>query len=383
MKILFIDPRGDVSGINAGIGYLAAALKSCGHEVKALDFNNNTEDEAERLAKALAWKPDIAAFSVKTNTVPEAARLAGIFKDAGAVTIAGGPGATCEKEGLLADNPVFDYAFSGEAENAIAAFASAAPGGDLSGLSGLCLRQGGKSVCNGTSLVSDLDSLKFPDYSDFDTVALLKEKYPLVTSRGCPYDCTYCSVNKISGRKWRFRSARNVIDELAAAKIKYGIKQFDIADDNFTMDMGRAKEICRLLIDEKIGLRWSCINGIRADRVDAELLALMKRSGCGEVWFGIESLNEQVFDGIKKGEKLESIVKAVRLAKDSGLEVCGFFVAGLPGSSYNSDMETLRKAKKLGLDEMLWSLATPYPHTEFYEWAKTNARQIGDFREVS
>lgn len=370
MKIALIDPPGDVSGFNAGLGYLAAALKAAGHEVRVTDFNNDPTRERSRLNGILAWGPEVAGFSLKTNTNKAAMEIAALFDRKRTKLVAGGPGVTCEKENFLRDYPVYDSCFTGEAEETFPA--------ELEELA-----KGKRADFGGHRLAGDLDALAFPDYSVFDTAPLIRKRYPLVTSRGCPYDCVYCSVNKISGRQWRKRSPENVVKELSLAKDKYGIERFDVADDNFTMDIGRAKEICRLLISHRLGLSWGCINGIRADRTDEELLALMKEAGCDVVWFGIESMNEELFDGIKKGEKLEAVRKAVGYARKAGIQTCGFFIAGLPGSTYEKDMKSLENARGLGLDESLWSLCTPYPHTELWDWAGKNAKWLTDFRQTS
>jgi anaerobic magnesium-protoporphyrin IX monomethyl ester cyclase len=370
MKIALIDPPGDVSGFNAGLGYLSAALKAAGHEVRVVDFNNDSSHSRSRMNALLAWEPGIAGFSLKTNTNKAAMELAALFDKGKTKIVAGGPGVTCEKDAFLRDYPVYDACFTGEAEETFAAH--------------LADVVAGKRADYGLHyLAAELDKLPFPDYSGFDTVSRIKRKYPLVTSRGCPYDCVYCSVNKISGRQWRKRSPENVIEELKQARGKYGIERFDVADDNFTMDLGRAKEICRLMIGARLGLKWGCINGIRADRVDEELLVLMKNAGCDVVWFGIESMNEEVFDSIKKGEKLDAVKKAVGYAKKAGISACGFFIAGLPGSTYEKDMKSLEKARELGLDESLWSLSTPYPHTELWDWSEKNAKWLADFRQTS
>ncbi|MFH1369301.1 MAG: radical SAM protein [Elusimicrobiota bacterium] len=384
MKIAFIDPPGDVSGFNTGLGYLSGVLRKLNHEVRVVDLNNDPSDAGDRLFKLAAWNPEIVGISLKTNAVRASKGIADLFKNGKTKIIAGGPGVTCEGAKFIEENKEYDACFLGEAENTIARFIDFC-GGRAGGLplEGVCVRHGAETLCGEMTLTADIDSLPYPDYSVFDTAGLISGKYPLVTSRGCPYNCTYCSVNKISGVQWRKRAPENVVNELIEAKKRYNISGFDIADDNFTMDIERAKKICSLLIDSGLGLKWSCINGIRADRVDEELLALMKKSGCGVVWFGIESMTEELFNSIKKGEKLQSVINAVKMAKNAGISVCGFFIAGLPGSTYSKDMEGLKKSKTLGLDEALWSLATPYPHTELWDWSEKNAKWLCDYRDVS
>ncbi|MBN1622349.1 MAG: radical SAM protein [Endomicrobiales bacterium] len=381
MKIVFIDPPGDVSGFNTGLSYLAAVLKRKNHDVSVVDFNNRMKDQDDRLDEIKSIKPDIIGISVKTSTIKAAGDIAESLKGDSVRIVAGGPGVTCARERFLEENPVYSDCFIGETERSFVSYIEN-NNADMS-IPGLCRRKQESVVCSESELIEDLDSLPNPDYSVFDTIDLLSNQYPLVTSRGCPYDCTYCSVNKVSGRKWRKRDPQNVIDELIEAKKKYSIKRFNIADDNFTMDVNRAKKICRLLIEKKLDLSWGCINGIRADRVDNELLQLMHKAGCDVIWFGVESLDKNVFDLINKGENLDVMLNAIKMAKEAGLSVGGFFIAGLPGSTYQKDTETLKKAQTLGFDEMLWSLCTPYPYTGLWDWAHKNARFISDYQHTS
>ncbi len=125
---------------------------------------------------------------------------------------------------------------------------------------------------------------------------------------------------------------------------------------------------------------WSCPNGVRADRLDVELLDLMKASGCRSIAIGIESLDEGVFGEVHKGESLEAIIQAVRLAQAAGLEVDGFFIIGLPRATYAKDMQTLKKAQGLGLRRMMWGMAVPYPGTPMAGWARQNAHILRDWR---
>lgn len=383
MKIVLFDPPGDVSGFNAGLAYLAGALRHAGHEVRVCDLNNDSNARQERIEQAIAWRPALAGLSIKTRTLVAAGEIAAQLKRAGIPVVGGGPEVTLEKASFLEQNAEYDYAIMGEAELSLVAFCNPFPEVDCEGIPGLCYRRDGKVRCNPPAYPKKLDELPPPDFSVFDTRGLIADRYPLVTSRGCPYDCIYCSVNKVSGRAWRYRSPANILAELRAVRKEFGVMRFVIADDNFTLWMNRAKDVCRQMAAEKLDFVWSCINGIRADRVDPELLGLMKQAGCDVIWFGIETLDPELFRAIQKGEELQSVLNAVSWARQAGLRVCGFFIAGLPGSTYAKDRETLRRARRLGLDEALWSLASPFPHTPFWDWAQAHAQWLGDYRKTS
>lgn len=386
-KILLIDPPGSVVGINSGLGYLAGSLIAKGIDVKILDFNNNQENQKDRLYNELKNGYKTVGFSVKVNTILSAIKIAQWCKEFSKdiILVVGGPGVTVVGQQFLDGYKIFDYAFIGETEDSITDFMPYIYEGNkyIKDIKGLCYRQDEKNISNPVDIPLTLDTIPFPDYSVFDIFDGSKNVYPLVTSRGCPYDCSYCSVKIISGKRFRTRSPENVIEELKQAKKRYGVNRFEILDDTFTQDIKRAKKICELIIKEKINMTWVCQNGIRADRVDKELLNLMKDAGCTDIWLGIESLDKEIFDRIKKGEGIEDILNAVRMAQDTGIEVSAFFIIGLPGSTYARDMETLNKTKKLGLKMTTWSIATPYPHTALWDWVQKNGRILRDYRDVS
>ncbi|MFA4819941.1 MAG: radical SAM protein [Candidatus Aenigmatarchaeota archaeon] len=191
-----------------------------------------------------------------------------------------------------------------------------------------------------------------------------------------------CNVPAVIGRRFRTRSGRNIFDELMYAKEKYGSKEFKILDDNFTLQMDRAKDICKLFIDEKLNMKWTCPNGIRADRLDEELCFLMKEAGCYSMSIGVESGDPEVFDKINKGEKLEDVERGIKLAQAAGIKVHGFFIIGLVGSTYESDKRSMEFAKRLGITAS-WGILVPYPGTEVWEQIKHDpkTRILRDWKE--
>lgn len=381
MKIVFIDTKGYSDCLNTGLGYLSAALKKKGHEISVIDFNNKKGDEDSRI---MATKDaDIIGFSIKSATLKSAVEAAAKTKQINkkALMIAGGPHITIDGYSFMKEHDVFDIAVIGEGESTICEIAG---GKKPEKISGIIFRNGRKITPNTRKeWIKNLDGLTFPDYDSFDSVGGKIGSYPLVTSRGCPYNCTYCSVGDVIGKRWRARSPENIIKELFHAKEHYKSNEFRILDDDFTLDMNRAKKLCQMMIDEKLGMKWLCPNGIRADRLDAELLELMKESGCYSISLGIESLAPDVFEKINKGESLEDIRNAVRNAKKAGIRVEGFFIIGLPGSTYKKDKQSIKEAKKLKLDAASWGILVPYPGTKVWEWLASNkdARILKDWKE--
>ncbi len=214
-----------------------------------------------------------------------------------------------------------------------------------------------------------VESVEFEDFSG--TVYNIEvEEDHTYTANG--FLVNNCNVPTVIGRRFRIRSGENILEELRYAQAKYGSKEFKVLDDNFTLQMDRAKDICRLFIKEKLDMKWTCPNGIRADRLDAELCSLMKEAGCYSMSIGVESGDPEVFDKIKKGEKLKDVEKGIRLAQAAGINVHGFFIIGLLGSTYEADKRSMEFAKRLGITAS-WGILVPYPGTEVWEQIKADA----------
>ncbi len=225
------------------------------------------------------------------------------------------------------------------------------------------------------------DSLPFPNYELFDTFSIFQKNwqsgtwpYPIMTSRGCPFSCTYCQSRQ---RNWFPRSAQHCIDELIEAKRKWGIKTFTILDDCFNLKKDRALEFCARI--KELNLEWMCTNGLRADRLDNELAAAMAHSGCTTVGFGIESSDPAVLLKIQKGETIDQIESAITIAKKHFKSVSGYFIIGLPGSTYQSDMQSIRWAIKQPI-YMNHSFYTPFTaqSAENHVFYGDNAEPLGD-----
>lgn len=385
-KIVLIDPPGFFGGLNTGLAYLAGALRAAGiAEVQVLDFNNHARDIQRRLEAAVR-NADVVGVSVKTFTAPAGAEF---LKQALAInpsclTVAGGPHITLDGIGFMKSHPECAVGVVLEGEESFADLVAEKP---IDQIAGVLYRKGNQIVATDSRKPNmDIDGLQFPDYTVFDSLpGGVIPAYPLLTSRGCPYPCTYCSVGKVSGLKWRGRCGENILCELERARQMHRSTEFKVVDDNFTYKMDRAAAICEMLIERRANFKWSCPNGVRADRLTPELLKLMKRAGCHSISLGIESLVPEVFANIHKGEPLEKVIQAVKMIQQAGMKVEGFFIIGLPGSTYETDMQTLREARRLKLDAYAWSMLVPYPGTRIWEWVKSNdgqsLRVLKDWRE--
>ena len=393
MKVLLIDPPGAGHGLNAGLASIASYLKQYGHELKVLDVNNDRENIEERTLKILEWKPDVIGISVIfTFNKPRVFEIAKLCKQHhDAPIMLGGPGATIDYEELLkAGNGCIDWVAIGEAEETILEFTERLKDGkDWKDMEGIAYFNEGGTDADASKgvivknkfreFIKNLDDLPFPDYTDFDTFNSKFEKkidtYVIITSRGCPYDCVFCANKTISRRRFRMRSAQNVVDEFKHARDFYKTKTILIGDDNYTLDMNRAKEICRLLIKQDVIVPYEMYDGIRADKVDYELAYLLKKSGCREVSIGIENGDEETFKYVQKGEKLEDIERCCKILKEVGIPTRGFVIIGLINTTKESDLRSIKFVEKLGI-RANWNVAIYYPGMQLYDWVMKNGRLL-------
>ncbi|MFP4083163.1 MAG: B12-binding domain-containing radical SAM protein [Candidatus Aminicenantes bacterium] len=389
-----VDPPGKNKGLNSGLGYLSAVLKDH-HQVRILDLNNikmgfcgdpnpdmPRSEWEERIINAVdEFDPQLFGISVKTYTAEISRHIFKFIRSERPplITLAGGPHITLDGFRYIQENKI-DFGIQGEGEYSILKLAE-----DLEkdkktrNIQGLLCWQNGELAHNPEyHAIQDLDSLPFPDYHHFSSVrehgGCLPE-YPLLTSRGCPYRCSYCSMPKIMGSKWRIHTPRRVLEELHHAKLEYQSTGFTVVDDNFTLNSKRAEEICDLLILDKMNIPWNCQNGIRADQISGSLAIKMRRSGCRYVWIGIESADEKLLESINKGEELKDIVKGIRHLKRAGIRVGGFFITGLPLSTREADLKSIDFVKEQGIDGW-WFYFVPYPHTKAWEWVQAHGRLL-------
>ncbi len=192
------------------------------------------------------------------------------------------------------------------------------------------------------------DEIPYPDYDLFDSAALFKKRwasgdwsFPLLTSLGCPFQCTYCAAGN---RQYYTRSVDHCVGELKEALKRWNFKSFQILDDCFNVKKDRVLEFCKEL--EPLKKRWSCTNGLRADLFDEEIARALKESGCTFVSFGIETIDPHILRSINKGETVEQIESAVTIAMKHFKRVNGYFIIGLPGSCFEKDLKSLEWAEK-------------------------------------
>jgi len=381
MKVLFIIPKSHEWSHpgypHTGVAYLVAVLKRHNIEVKVVDMRlgHNSNYLFEVLDN---FNPKVIGVTSYSYLFKNAYEVVNAAKSYGEYTVViGGPHVSAFRSKVLAETKA-DFAVKGEGEYTLLKLCEAIETGtkDFGKIKGLIWRRGNEVVENADRpFIRDLDSLPFPAYEEFELekyMCYVEKRLPIITSRGCPYRCIFCSVRLSMGNLFRARSPENVIDEM---KYWYnmGWRSFDINDDCFPVDMKRAKRICDLIVRNGLKITYKLYNGIRVDKVDMELLQKMKASGCDSVQYGIETGNEEVLRMIKKGITLEQAKKTVEMSKAVGIRCVVNFIIGHPGENFEKAMDSIRLAEMLPADSVCFYNLVPYPGTELFEWVEKNA----------
>lgn len=369
-----------------GIAYIASYIKNKGIKVKLSDIGAEIENPIGNV-NSIVKKHDPKIIGISTpsllwkNTKTIAKKIKKEFPNQ--FLVVGGPHPSGYKGQILKEVPEIDAVIYGEGEiTTLELCESIINKKPLSKINGLIYRKGKKIIKNmPRELIRNLDLLPFPARD-----LLQIEKYDclgIVTSRGCPYSCTFCDKSAF-GKAWRARSAKNIVDEIEFLAKNYSKmlnKTFiSIRDDVFNLNIKRVKEICDEIIKRRIKVNIKSINGIRADRINKELLKKMKSAGWTYIQYGIETANQEILDRIKKGETIEQIKQAIKLTKEVGIDVGGSFIIDLPGSTKENSKKTLDLIKELQLDSCSLNFLTPIPNTEVWRWAHSddNVKIIGD-----
>ncbi len=341
-----------------GAVLLSTILRERGYEVKAF-----IEDVAEP-DWSFIESSDLVCISTITSTAIKAYEMAGRLRALGIPVIVGGAHPT-----FLPDESLeyADFVIRGEGEHSLVQLLAHMEKGTpaLTGIKGLSYRdRDGRKVHNPSGeFIEDLDSLPEPDFSLVHKWNM-SNTYPLSTSRGCPFDCKFCSVIRMFGRRYRFKSVKATLKELHYVASVSKATKF-IVDDNFTADKRRTKEILRGMIAEGIKTRWSA--QVRTDVAkDPELLRLMADSGCHTLYIGFESINAGTLQAYNKKQGLEDIISCIRTVKDYGIHIHGMFVLGAD----TDDVETVRGTADFatghGIDTVQFLILTPLPGTPLF-----------------
>ncbi len=411
MKVLLINPPqafypgSDLPAGNLPLGlmYIAAVLDKSGYKTEILDafmsdnaFRRNGETinvgmPFEQIRQEIySRKPDIVGIAGPfTCQIENSVKISMLTKqvDPSILTVVGGPHVTTVPKEFLEEATSVDIAVMGEGEYAMLELAQYFEGKkQLNEILGVAYRKDGEVKVNlPRPFNKDLDELPYPAYDLVNMEQYLSPKrigyrsfrnraISMITSRGCPFNCCFCSVHLHMGKQFRAHSASYVLNHIRYVVEKFDVKNIFFEDDNLTFDLARFEAICDGLIEQKIKIGWETPNGVRADCLNLNLLEKMKKSGCHSVFFGVESGDQQILNNvICKSLDLNRVVEVAKICKDIGLKTGAFYIIGFPGEKKENMQKTVDFALKLKRDfdvGMHLFNATPSYGTRLYEECK-------------
>lgn len=389
MRVLLVNPNSEdhasyVVLPHIGLGYLAAALKARGHEVSMWDGLRMDASAAQLVDYVAAHGPfDVIGVSIFTTFFGTATKYLRLLKARwpDAVYAAGGPHATFLPEETLKRVPELDFIVRAEGEEAFPALLAelAKPEPDLGSVPNLVWREpGGKLRSNAVKYLESLDVFSQPDWE-----LLAPDKFPLkpngiftksrrivpmVVTRGCPYECTFCGAPTMTGRPLRRRRVDLVLDEIQQLQARYGVDEFHFMDDNFTLNQPYLRDFCQGVLDRGLKIHWACPNGVRLDSLRPRTLKLMEASGCYSFAVGIEVGTQRMLDAIKKDLTLPVIRDQLDMIAETapGIRVTGFFILGLPQETLADVWQTIKFSLSLPLARANFFNYSPFPGNELF-----------------
>jgi len=404
MKVLLINPltlEDSMVNItpNLGLGYLATSLRNNGFDVEIWDGvkkNMTKQGLDERLKK---YDYDVAGFQVYTRSVREVQEGLKKVKSLHpkVITVIGGPHPSGDPEGSM-NHLKTDYAFRGEAEIGLVQLLKNLSGQaneQLKDINNLIWKNNGKVISNPLQPIEDLDAVGIPawdminpnDYP-YAPIGAFSKKWPLTSissTRGCPYHCTFCANNTIMGRKVRARSSDIVLKEMDLLYNTYGVREFQIIDDNFTSKKALTLGVCNGIIERGWDIGLSFPNGVRLSTLDEEILHLLEKAGCYSLGLGIESGSPRTLKNMKKAQSVDEIKEKVNLIhKVTKIRTTGFFIIGYPTEDKEDIMQTIRLSKELPINRAQFTICLPVPGSEMTEqMIKEGKLKDVDFSDIS
>jgi len=394
MKVLLINPpyfnsKYKFIGLVApplGIAYMAAVLEQNDIAVEIIDAAalEMSWETLEREIKRTS--PQLVAVTALTPTIDQALQTAELAKKTcpQATVVMGGYHPTFNYQEILEKDYV-DIVIRGEGEYTLLELVQTLEeGGDLKNVKGIAYQDG---VTPPRPLIADLDELPFParHLLPMDHYKILNMKLhtaTLISGRGCPMQCSFCASAALHGNKLRMRSAQNVVDEMEHLINDHDAGMIAFMDDTFTLKPSRVAEICDEIIKRDLDTYWGCT--ARADTLSDELLQKLSDSGCITLFLGVESADQQQLDRVNKQMTIDKIRQAFKLSRENDIRTIASVVLGMPGDTKDSIERTIKFVRELNPSYALFSLATPYPGTRFYQEAvQDNLIKVKDWSKYT
>jgi radical SAM superfamily enzyme YgiQ (UPF0313 family) len=361
-----------------GLAYIAAALEKNGFQVEIYD-NYLLERPIEEVKSEVKKRsPEIVGITCSSLTYERSIELAKAVKEvcSSSKVIVGGPHPSYMPQTML-QHPEIDYVVIGEGEQAMVKLATAITKRQenkvIAKISGVALNVDGGMVKSPPEFISDLDSVPFPArhllpmrmYDRALPYLTVKPVDTMSILRGCPYQCAYCETRELWGTACRAFSPQRVIDEIKHMVDNYGSRGIYFVGDNFTINKQRTSELCRLLRENKIDLKWTCET--RADLISKELLESMKSAGCETIFFGVESGSPTIQQKLNKNIDLQEVKRTFELCREVGIRTTTSFMLGIPGETVDDMNATFKFAKSLQADWCMFNIYIACPGSKLYD----------------
>ncbi|MBU1084264.1 MAG: radical SAM protein [Candidatus Omnitrophota bacterium] len=374
--------------------YLGAVLRENNYRCSLLDANALHLGVEETIARILAFSPKYVGISAPTMLISAAGELARRLKEKNGdiVMIVGGPHMSAVPGMTMEKYKSIDVGVIGEGEVTILELLKALDEKKpLGSVKGLIFREGDSIRTTAPRpYIADLDTIPFPAWdmlpdimAHYQQSAARIDRLPsisMVTSRGCPFQCIFCARN-VFGNVTRSHSSDYLIGLIKHLKEEYKIKNISFEDENFVVYRDRLVEFCNKFIDDKTDITWDCASHVNS--VTPELLALMRKAGCWQINYGIESGSQRILDFIKKGSTLKRIREALTMTRKAGILSKGYFIIGHPTETLESIQETIDFIKKIDLDIFQMSHMVPFPGTELYEKAEQYGKFVNNWDDMN
>lgn len=366
-----------------GIPYLVSAIRADGpYDIQVLDYFNRPWRETEKSTVAMleSFQPEVVLISCFTINRIAGCKTAGLVKEynPSVKVVMGGFHPSFMYRQILTHYPV-DAVCIGEGEQTVVELLQAYKAKvSVAGVRGIAYKKDGVIVQTGKrSFIKELDTIPFPAHDVYSDYIKKNKQGNIISSRGCPFGCQFCSTTEFWGRKWRERSVKNVVDEIEMLVKNYSVEHINFMDDEFTLNRIRAIGISREIIKRSLKIDWIC--STRVSSVDRELLDWMKSSGCKHVALGVESGSPKILESTGKKITVEQIIKGFELLREYGLSRGVFLMVGNPGENRSTVRETIRLVKRLRLEVDSVAVAEIYPGSRLYEMAKSKRFITDDY----
>ena len=379
MKILLVNPSYhdvyrtfDFVLPPLGLAYMGAFLSESDYDVSIIDLNVSQDKLS---IPDDDW--DLVGITLDTSRYYKGMDYARMLKSKSIKVVVGGPHASFMAEEILESGSA-DFVVRGEGEKTMLELVKAlSQGGNLEQIRGLSYRLDNEVTHNADRTYSDdLDTLPFParnllNMDKYRTSKLgTRSITSILTSRGCPYQCSFCASSKLAGTFWRARSVESIIEEIQFVKDTYGYRAFAFVDDNFTLNPQRVIDLCEEIGKRSLDIHWWCFSRVDTIVKNPEMVSLMYEAGCRSTYIGIESKNQETLDSYNKKISAEISREAISILKDNKIEMTASFIIGALNEDKEMVEDTLRFAKSLNPNTVSFTILTPYPGTDLFEQVK-------------